>query len=145
MRIIVDGDACPGISIIEKIAKKYEAELVVYCDIYHNIELDYGDVKKVDKGFQSVDMYVVNKCVQDDIVISQDYGVAAMCLGKKAYVISPKGYIYSNNNIDKLLFERHLNVKARKGGYKTSNPKKRVKEDDDRLEVSIESIIKKLV
>ena len=80
MKIIIDGDACPGISIIEKVAKSYKVEVVIFCDINHFIQSDYSAVKIVDSGFQSVDMYVVNETKENDIVISQDYGVAAICL-----------------------------------------------------------------
>lgn len=141
MRIIVDGDACPGISIIESLAEKYEIELIVFCDINHYITLDYGEVKVVDSGFQSVDMYVVNICSKKDIIISQDYGVAAICLGKEAYVINPKGYNYTNKNIDRLLEERHISQKIRKAGGKTNNPRKRTKEDDIRLRTTLQKII----
>ncbi|TGY40130.1 YaiI/YqxD family protein [Clostridium sartagoforme] len=141
MRIIVDGDACPGISIIEKIAKSYKLDLIVYCDINHYIALDYGEVKIVDSGFQSVDMYVVNTCIKNDIVISQDYGVAAICLGKEAFVINPKGYNYTDKNIDRLLEERHISQKIRKAGGRTNNPRKRTKEDDIRLKTTLEKII----
>lgn len=141
MRIIVDGDACPGISIISKIAKDYNLELIVYCDINHYIRLDYGEVKVVDSGFQSVDMYVVNECKSNDVVISQDYGVAAICLGKKAYLINPKGYYYTEENIDRMLEERHISQKIRKAGGRTSNPKKRTKEDDIRLEKNLKKLI----
>lgn len=141
MRIIVDGDACPGISIIENIAKKYGLELIVFCDIHHYIQLEYGEVKVVDSGFQSVDMYVVNICREKDIVISQDYGVAAIALGKGAYVINPKGYYYNEANIDRLLEERHISQKIRRAGGRTNNPKKRTKEDDLRLEKNLIKII----
>lgn len=141
MRIIVDGDACPGISIIENIAKKYGIELIVFCDIHHYIQLEYGEVKVVDSGFQSVDMYVVNISKEKDIVISQDYGVAAIALGKGAYVINPKGYYYNEENIDRLLEERHISQKIRRAGGKTNNPKKRTKEDDLRLEKNLIKII----
>ena len=107
MKIIVDGDACPGISIITNIAKNYELEVIIYCDINHYITVNYGEVRVVDSGFQSVDMKVVNECSNGDIIISQDYGVAAICLGKKANVISPKGYIYTNENIGAMLEQRH--------------------------------------
>ncbi len=141
MRIIVDGDACPGISIIENIAKKYHLELIVFCDINHYIYLEYGEVKVVDSGFQSVDMYVINTCKEKDIVISQDYGVAAIALGKKAYVINPKGYYYNEENIDRLLEERHISQKIRRAGGRTNNPKKRTKEDDLRLEKNLIKLI----
>lgn len=141
MKIIIDGDACPGISIIEKIAKKYEIPIIIYCDIHHFIQSDYSEVKVVDSGFQSVDMYVANQTKQGDIVVSQDYGVAAMCLSKKAKVINPKGFIYDEKNIDRLLEERHISQKIRRGGGKTSNPKKRTEEDDLRLERNLAKLI----
>lgn len=141
MKIIIDGDACPGISIIEKIAKKNEVPVIIYCDINHFIQSDYSQVKIVDSGFQSVDMYVMNETQKGDIVVSQDYGVAAICLSKKAKVINPKGYVYTEENIDRLLEERHMSQKIRRGGGKTSNPKKRTEDDDIRLEKNLIRLI----
>lgn len=141
MRIIVDGDGCPGISYIEKVAKEENIDLLVYSTIDHNINLDYGEVKRVDAGFQSVDMYVINDTKEGDIVISQDFGVAALALGKKAYAISPKGMIFSNDNIERLLFERHLSQKARKAGLRGKNASKRKKEDDINLYNTIKKVI----
>jgi Uncharacterized protein conserved in bacteria len=63
-----------------------------------------------------------------------------MCLGKKAFAISPKGFIYENDNIERLLFERHISQKVRKSGGRTSNPKKRTREDDDRLERNLRKL-----
>ena len=137
MKIIVDGDACPGISIIVNIAKEYGLELIIYCDINHYINVSYGEVRIVDSGFQSVDMKVVNECLSNE-----DYGVAAICLGKKASVISPKGYIYTNENIGAMLEQRHLSQKIRRGGGKTPNAKKRSYEDDDRLRKNLLYLIK---
>ena len=145
MKIIIDGDACPSIPIIEEIAKKYDIDVLIYCDLNHYIYSNYSEVKIVDSGFQSVDMHVVNSTLKDDIVISQDYGVAAMCLPKKAYVINPKGYIYSEKNIDRLLEERHISQKIRIAGGRTSNPKKRNKGDDERLAANLEKIIIKII
>lgn len=144
MKIIIDGDACPGISIIEKVAITRNIPVKLYCDIHHFIQSDYIDVKIVDSGFQSVDMYVMNEAKSGDIVVSQDYGVAAICLSKKACVINPKGYIYNEDNIQRLLEERHISQKIRRGGGKTSNPKKRTKEDDIRLENNLIKLIESL-
>ena len=141
MRIIIDGDACPGISIIENIAKKYSIEVIVYCDYNHFIQSDYSIVKTVDSGFQSVDMYVINQAKAGDIIVSQDYGVAAICLSKKCSVINPKGYIYNESNIERMLEERHLSQKIRRSGGRTSNPKKRTKEDDLRLQCNLQKLI----
>ncbi|MBE6048030.1 MAG: YaiI/YqxD family protein [Clostridium sp.] len=144
MKIIIDGDACPSIPIIENLAQKYNIKVLIYCDFNHYIRSNYSEVKVVDSGFQSVDMHVVNNTFKDDIVISQDYGVAAMCLSKKAYVINPKGYVYSEKNIDRLLEERHISQKIRRSGGRTSNPKKRTKQDDQRLLSNLEMIILKI-
>ncbi|MCD3351305.1 YaiI/YqxD family protein [Clostridium botulinum D/C] len=143
MRIIVDADACPGRKIIEKAAIENSIEVIMYCDINHALISDYSTIKVVDSGFQSVDMKIINEVKKDDIVVTQDYGVAAMVLGRKAYAIDPKGYIYDNDNIERLLFERHLSAKARRGGKKTLNPKKRTIEDDDRLYKNILKLIGK--
>lgn len=142
MRIIVDADACPGRDIIEKVSKKYNLELMLYCDYNHMLVSEYGTVRHVDSGFQSVDMAVANEAKANDIVVTQDFGVAAMVLGKKAYAIGPKGHIYNDKNIEQLLFERHISQKVRKSGGRTANPRKRTDEDDERLERNLVKLIK---
>ena len=141
MRIIIDGDACPSVKRIEEIAQKYGIDLTLYCDIYHNISLSYGTVKVVDSGFQSVDMYIINNCRDRDIIITQDYGVASIALNKGCFCINPKGFIYDNDNIDKLLFERHLKSKVRQSGGRIKGPKKRSDKDDIALENSLIKIL----
>ncbi|MFD3158162.1 YaiI/YqxD family protein [Haloimpatiens sp. FM7330] len=143
MKILVDADSCPGKQIIEKAAKKYKIEVIMYCDLNHIIKSDYSTVKYADSGFQSVDMKIINEAHEGDIVITQDYGVATMALSRKAYAISPKGYIYDNENIEKLLFERHIASKVRRSGGRTSNPKKRKSEDDIRLYNNLIKLINK--
>ncbi|MFW2489581.1 YaiI/YqxD family protein [Clostridium chromiireducens] len=142
MKIIIDGDACPGISIIERAAKDHEIPVIIYCDIHHFIQSDYCQVKVVDSGFQSVDMYVMNETKEGDIIVSQDYGVAAICLSKRAKVINPKGFIYDEKNIDRMLEERHISQKIRRSGGRTSNHKKRTEEDDVRLERNLIKLIR---
>lgn len=141
MKIVVDGDGCAGREIIEKVAKKNSIKVLIYCTINHMIRSDYSEVKIVDDGFQSVDMYVANATEKNDIVVTQDYGVAAMALGKGALAISPRGYIYDNNNIDRLLFERHLSQKNRRAGGRTKGNHKRSKDDDERLYYNLEKLM----
>lgn len=141
MRIIVDADACPGRQIIEDLGKEYGLEVIMYCDINHALFSDYSSIRYMDSGFQSVDMAIANEARVNDIVVTQDFGVAAMVLGKKAHAIGPKGFVYTNENIDKLLFERHIAQKVRRSGGKTSNPKKRTREDDERLHKNLEKLI----
>jgi Uncharacterized protein conserved in bacteria len=145
MKVIVDGDGCAGRHIIEKVCRELKVELIIICNINHAIFSDYAEVKIVDSGFQNVDMHVMNNCQKGDVVVSQDYGVAAMCLSKGAACTSPSGYIFSDKNIDRLLFERHIKSELRRSSTKNlkgTNPRKRNTEDDKRLEESLIKLIK---
>lgn len=142
MKIIVDGDGCPGKYYIEKAAKEYNTEVLIICDINHIITSDYSKVLYVDSGFQSVDMYVLNKASKGDIIVTQDYGVAAMVLGKACFAINTKGQVYDDDNIERLLFERHLAQKARKAGKRGGTHKKRTEEDDLRLYETLKRLLK---
>ena len=141
MSIIVDADACPSINLITATASKYNLELILYTDDTHNLYSDYGKVITVSRGFQSVDTLISNDINQKDILITQDFGLAVIALSKKAKVLHPKGMIYTDDNIDKLLYERHISAKIRRSGGHTKGPKKRTKEDDLNLINSLEKLI----
>lgn len=102
MRILVDADACPVVSIVEKIAKKYEIPVLLLCDTNHVLYSDYSEVITVGAGADAVDFKLVSLCQKGDIVVTQDYGVAAMILGKSAYGIHQSGKWYTNENIDQI-------------------------------------------
>ena len=108
MKIYVDGDACPVIGLIEKIAKEKRVTVVIICDEMHDIYSDYCQVIKVQRGYDAVDMKIAFDVHKNDIVVTQDYGVAAMVLAKGASVITRSGFQLTNSNIDLLLFERHV-------------------------------------
>jgi uncharacterized protein YaiI (UPF0178 family) len=130
MKILVDADACPVKDIILQIGKKYSLKIIMFIDTSHIYSDDYSEVITVDKGPDSVDFALANKIQRNDIVVTQDYGVAAMALSKNAYAIHQNGLIYNKDNIDKLLFERYLSQKVRKAGGRTNNQKKRTKDND---------------
>ena len=88
------------------------------CDTNHVLSSDYSEVIVVGAGADAVDYKLISICHKGDIVVSQDYGVAAMALGKNAYAIHQSGKWYTNENIDQMLMERHLNKKARRASGK---------------------------
>ena len=143
MRIYVDADACPVIPIVEQVAEKYNIAVTLLCDTNHVLASDYSEVKVIGAGADAVDFAIVNLCRKNDIVVTQDYGVAAMVLGKGAYAIHQSGKWYTDENIDQMLMERHLSKKARKASGKNhmKGPKKRTKEDDVRFQKSFERLI----
>lgn len=134
VQILVDADACPVKGIIVKIAKQHKLPVTMLIDTSHELEDGYSTVRIVDKARDSVDIALINLVKAGDIVVTQDYGVAAMALGKKAKVVNQNGMIYSDDNIDKLLFERHLGQKVRRAGGRTANPGKRTHEDNENFE-----------
>ncbi len=142
MRILVDADACPVKSIIVKWAKQYDIPVTMLIDTSHELNDGYSTVIVVDKARDSVDIALANLIAKGDIVVTQDYGVAAMALGKRARAINQNGLIYSDNNIDRLLFERHLGQKVRRAGGRTSNMGKRTRADDESFETAFSKLLK---
>lgn len=139
MQILVDADACPVTRIVEKIARQQGLPCVLLCDTNHVLQLDYSEIKVIGAGADAVDYALINVCRKGDVVVTQDYGVAAMALGKGAYAIHQSGRWYTNENIDQMLMERHLAKKARmgKGKHHLKGPGKRTPEDDARFEASL--------
>jgi len=143
MKIFVDADACPVVKIVERIAKKYSVAVTLLCDTNHVLHSEYSEVITVSAGADAVDIALVNICRRGDIVVTQDYGVAAMALGKGAYCIHQSGRIYSDDNIESMLNERYMAKKARMASSKNhlKGPKKRTDEDDKHFESAFERLV----
>ena len=147
MKIFVDADACPVVGIVEELAKKYKIPVTLLCDTNHVLFSDYSEAIVVGAGSDAVDYKLISICHKGDMVVSQDYGVAAMALGMGAYAIHQSGKWYTNENIDQMLMERHLNKKARRASQKNhlKGPKKRTAEDDEHFRESFEKMILKVM
>ena len=146
MKIIVDADACPVKEIIISCAKKHALEVVMVCDVAHMLfyNEDFLTVVTVDQGADSADLAIANRTQTGDICITQDYGLASLLLAKKAIVLHHNGFFYTQENIDRMLFERHLSREMRRqkrsrGGH----VRKRTKEDDDKFLQALERAIQK--
>ena len=134
--IVIDADGCPVAKTAAKIASEFGAKCTAVCDSAHvfNREDMFGaDIVIVSQGADSADFYIVNHIVQNDIVITQDYGLAAMCLAKKACVINQNGQIYTDRNIGGLLEKRAVGKKIRRAGGRTKGPKKRTADQNERF------------
>ena len=147
MTIYVDADACPVTTIVEKIAIEFQIPVVLLCDTNHILSSQYSTVKVIDAGRDAVDIALINLVKKDDIVVTQDYGVAAMALGRKAKAIHQSGRWYTDENIERLLMERHMAKEARRKSSKNHlhGPKKRTDEDDKRFEESFRQLIEKSI
>ena len=142
MRILIDADGCPVVDLTVKLAKKYGIECTILCDTSHEFDRDGAKTVVVEKGADSVDFKIVNLVGEGDIVVTQDYGLAAMCLARKAIPISQNGLVYTDKNIDQLLFTRYVSKKIRNAGGRMKGPSKRTPEQDKAFEAALERLIK---
>ena len=141
MRILIDADGCPVVDLTVKLAKKYGIECTILCDTSHEFNRDGAKTVVVEKGADSVDFKIVNLVGEGDIVVTQDYGLAAMCLARKAIPVSQNGLVYTDKNIDQLLFTRYVSKKIRNAGGRMKGPSKRTPEQDKAFETALEKLI----
>lgn len=130
MKIIIDADACPVTDIALQLARERGISCTIVCDNAHFIERDGAETIVVDKGADSADIKIANTVSRGDIVVTQDYGLAALILGKGGMALNQNGLIYSNENIENLLYSRFVNKKIRLSGGRTKGPPKRTPEND---------------
>lgn len=143
MKVLVDADACPVKNIIIDLCTNKNIPVILFVDTSHIISEPRCQVITVDKGRDSVDIALMNQTLKNDIVVTQDYGVAVMALGRGAHAINEKGLIYTNENIDILLLQRHMGQKARRAGKRGSVIKKRTSEDDIKFKDNFAKLIDK--
>lgn len=144
MRILIDGDGCPkGVKkICEEVAKKFNLGLIIVVDMAHYIDTNF-DVITVEQGRDSVDYKIIEILNNNDIVITQDYGLAGLALSKARGVIHTSGFVFTENNINNLLQSRYIGQKIRKAGGRTKGPKKRTSAYDEKFEKCLYTIIEK--
>ncbi len=143
--ILVDADGCPVVNETIALAKKHTLPVTLITDTSHIMERDGATTITVDKGSDSADFKLVNLVLKGDIVITQDYGLAAMALSKGAYILNQNGSQYTAENIDGLLMSRHINKKLHRAGKHTKGPAKRTREQDERFVAALEALILRLL
>lgn len=140
MRVLIDGDGFPDVKDIIELCKKHQTKVIVYIDLNHVMNSDYATVNFISPGTNAVDLVIQNECQKDDLVLTNDYGVAIIALSKKAKCLNANGYFYTNNNIDYLMDLRFINSKERLH-HNIKGPKKRTKDNKINLLKEIEIII----
>ena len=138
MKILIDADGCPVVDITVKIAKENNIKCIIFCDTSHTFNYDEIETIVVSKGADSTDFEIVNMVQDGDIVITQDYGLATMCLAKKGIPINQDGMVYNDSNIDSLLFSRYISKKVRMSGGRVKGPKKRTEEQDKHFQLTLQ-------
>ena len=143
MIILIDADGCPVVDLTLQIAKQFGVPVIILCDTSHQIEREGAQTMVFDKGIDSVDFALVNRVKPGDVVVTQDYGLASMCLAKCARVLNQNGLEYTADNIDALMLRRYENKKLLRAGKHPKGSPKRTKEQDVRFADTLEKILSK--
>jgi uncharacterized protein YaiI (UPF0178 family) len=141
MRILIDADGCPVTDLTVRLARQFNIECLILCDTSHVFEKEGARTLTFSKGADSVDFALVNMLLPGDIVVTQDYGLAAMCLARGAVPLSQDGMVYSDKNIDALLLSRHTARKIRNAGGRLKGPAKRTPAQDRAFEERLEALL----
>lgn len=145
MQVLIDADACPVVDIAVRLCKKHHIPCLLLCDTAHILHREGADTLIFDKGADSVDFALVNRAKKGDIVITQDYGLASMCLGRQARVLHQDGWEYTAYNISGLMEQRHAAKKHRLAGGRTKGPSKRTKQQDDAFTTAFDTLLQQAV
>ena len=141
MKLLIDADGCPVVDITVRIARQHNLECLILCDTAHEFHKEGAATIMVSNGADSVDFALVNLVQKGDVVITQDYGLAAMCLARGAVPLNQNGMVYTDDNIDALLHQRHAARKIRRGGGRLRGPPKRGAEEDRAFEAALEKTL----
>lgn len=145
MKLLIDGDGCPVVDIAVRLCQKYALPCLILCDTAHAFHRDGAETLIFDKGADSVDYALVNRVQPGDIVITQDYGLASMCLARAARVLHQDGWEYTRDNIDALLLVRHDSRKFRASGGRAKGPSKRSTQQDAAFGKALEQLLQNSV
>lgn len=144
MKIWIDADACPkgALEAARRAAQQYSLCLQTVSSYRHEFA-DPAHIT-VDASPEATDMAIIAKMSPGDIVVTQDYGLAALVLARAGYPLSPKGLIYSAENIDSLLAQRAAAIRTRRGKSKhhVRGPAPRTHEDDIHFAAALEQVIR---
>lgn len=144
MRIIVDGDATPYKNEIFALSSQYQVSMYVYVDYAHLLKEALYQVIECEIGHDSVDMHILSDLQKDDLLITQDYGLAALALGKGVKVLHVSGMEITSQNIDELLLRRYIGAHQRKSGKHVKGPSKMTKEDQIYFLEQLDHLLKHL-
>ena len=141
MRILIDADGCPVVDITVRLSRASGTECILLCDTAHDIKKDGATTLVFDKGADSVDFALANRLLPGDLVITQDYGLASLCLARGARILHQDGWEYTRDNIDALLTFRHEARKQRAKTGRSKGPRKREREQDAAFEAALKRIL----
>ncbi|MFP6584419.1 MAG: YaiI/YqxD family protein [Candidatus Hydrogenedentota bacterium] len=121
--IYVDADACPVKDEIYKVAKRYSVPVTLVSNSWMRTPDDPNiHLEKVGDGFDEADDWIVDHVNADEIVITADIPLAAQCVEKGAYVLGPKGRVFTEESIGEAMASREVSSQLRENGVMGGGP-----------------------
>lgn len=144
-RVVVDGDACPVKSEIAQAVRLCGATALMVSSYAHVlVPEDQVQVVTVDASDQAADLYIANVLTPQDVLVTGDYGLAALGLSRGAAVLTPRGKIIREADIDGLLAHRHWSAKLRRGGTRTKGPPAFTSADRNKFLQNLTSLLQRM-
>lgn len=141
LTVLIDADGCPVVEQILRICRPQQIPVLILCDTAHQLQREGAQTLVFDKGTDSVDFALVNRVRPGDLVVTQDYGLASMCLARRARVVNQNGLEYTADNIDLLLDRRWHNKKLLRAGKHPKGPAKRTRRQNEEFVRVFEKIL----
>ena len=145
IKVLIDADGCPVTDIAVRLCKALDIPCILLCDTAHEFHRDGAMTLVFDKGTDSVDYALVSRANPGDLVVTQDYGLASMCLARGCRVIHQDGWEYTCDNIDALLLVRHESRKQRAAGNRIKGQKKRTQNQNTSFECAFQKMLQTAV
>lgn len=139
MRVIVDADACPVLKTILRLCADADVEVITVASFNHDIQSANHIMVGPEK--EAADMAIINRTRRDDLVVTQDWGLASLVLAKGAQALSPWGHLFTDAEMEGRLAQRALNARLRRGGARLPGPPKRTAADDAAFESTFRSLL----
>lgn len=128
MRVLVDADACPVLELVRRLCAEAVVKVITVSSFRHDIR--GPDHVMVGPEPQAADMALINRTQRGDIVVTQDWGLAALALARGAHALSPWGHRFLDEEMDGRLAQRALHARLRRGGVRLPGPSRRTAADD---------------
>lgn len=142
MQVLVDADGCPVRTETVEVARRHGASVVMVAGPSQVLPVMEGvENVRVDSAPQAADLAVANRARPGDVVVTSDYGLAAMALARGARVLCFRGRLLHAGNIDAVLATRHMAFRARRGGGRVRGPKGLSDDDRARFRETLEGLL----
>ena len=155
--LFIDADACPVTADALAVARTAGTPVVIAGNTTQNLERHvragdprdaahakrgfWVDTHAVSTGADTADFAIVESLSPEDVVVTQDIGLAAMALGRGARAIGVRGRVYSQATIDADLFIRSEEKKVRRAGGRTKGPAAFTERDRRRFRENLEGLL----